>query len=72
MALAPIKLYVEVDSSDNIIACRAIAGGSDLIWVRSNSNSNDIYYDTGLVGIGTNNPKTTLDVTGEVKGFSVA
>ena len=62
-----IKLYVEVDGSDNITACRAIASGSDLIWGRSNSNANDIYYNTGLVGVGTDDPKTTLDVTGEVK-----
>jgi len=40
------------------------SGGGGGQWITSGSS---IYYDTGNVGIGTNNPQAKLDVSGNVK-----
>ncbi|WP_419172566.1 type II secretion system protein [Halobacteriovorax sp.] len=62
-----IKLWVQVDPSDAIIDCRTLSDGESTIFSRSATDPNDIYYNAGNVGIGTNSPVTKLDVNGGIK-----
>lgn len=43
-------------------ASEAATVGSSSVWSESPSNSNNIFYDTGNVGIGTNEPRFGLEV----------
>lgn len=62
-----INLYVEVNGSNIITACRSIASEmTDNLWKHGASQAN-INYDTGNVGIGTDVPVEKLDVSGGIK-----
>jgi len=43
-----------------------LTGLTDSKWVESITNPDDIYYTTGNVGIGTDNPGFNLDVNGDI------
>lgn len=58
-----LSAQVEIDSSKNITKCIAIGGLNDSLWQVSNTNTSDIFFQGGNVGIGTNNPQSTLDVS---------
>ena len=62
-----IKIMVNVDGSSNITSCRSVDTGGGSFWSRSTINYDDIYYQGANVGVGTNDPKTQLDVNGAVK-----
>lgn len=54
------------DSSGNEVALTGSSGGGSLsLWGQSGS---DIYYNTGNVGIGNNNPGARLDISGSGLG----
>jgi len=66
---------IKVDLSGNLIfsdhhsgatgftLSELVAGGASSPWL---SNGNDIYYNNGNVGIGTDNPAVKLEVDGEI------
>ncbi len=75
-----LQKFVDVITVDDITNTISTSGGfklpDDTIisekedlgkWSTSTSNSTDIYYNDGNVGIGTDNPEATLDVAGQVK-----
>lgn len=66
-----INLYVEVDGSNNITKCRALApSGNDTVWVPGNTIG-DVNFAGGNVGVGESNPVEKLEVAGAVKvGFT--
>ncbi len=59
-----IKLYVEVDASNNITKCRSIAAATTDIWTRGSGST--IFYSGGNVGIGTTNPQVSFQVAGAI------
>jgi prepilin-type N-terminal cleavage/methylation domain-containing protein len=62
-----VNLYVEVDSSNNITACRSISSEApDSLWKHGTVQSN-IDYETGNVGIGVSAPNEKLEVNGGVR-----
>ena len=66
-----ITLQTTIDAAGKITACKALAGaggsGGPGLWSQSTFNPNDIYYSTGFVGVGNNNPKEMLEVSGNIK-----
>lgn len=67
MVIKKINLYVEVDPSNNITACRSIAlATSDNLWKHGSVQAN-INYDTGNVGVGVDSPVERLEVNGAIK-----
>ncbi|MAF77016.1 MAG: hypothetical protein CME63_11665 [Halobacteriovoraceae bacterium] len=61
-----VKLKVEVDSSDLITTCVAVAASSET-WTKNPSDVTEIFYDVGQVGIGLSDPEAALDINGGVK-----
>lgn len=61
-----IKMSVETDSAGMIENCFSVFTGEDLMWVRSDSTPDDIYYPDGYVGVGTENPQDPLHVAGSI------
>ncbi|MCB9062715.1 MAG: hypothetical protein H6622_14420 [Halobacteriovoraceae bacterium] len=68
-----IKLSVILDGNQEITSCRALsiegAGGSSLWSLSSNSpqGQDNIFYNSGNVGIGLEDPKVSLDIAGSIK-----
>jgi len=54
----PTIAYEPIATQDWVTMQQEMGGGS--VW---DQNSSNIYYNTGKVGIGTNSPKATLNVT---------
>jgi type II secretory pathway pseudopilin PulG len=54
----------EGSGESRIISC---SRKSEDIWNRSTVNSDNVYYDQGSVGIGTDDPRVKLDVNGAIK-----
>ncbi|MBY0554487.1 type II secretion system GspH family protein [bacterium] len=68
--LAPdtITLKIKRDGSGNITECFALgsmSGGG--FWQSSPSNSSDIFFSGGNVGVGTSAPSAKLEVNGSIK-----
>jgi hypothetical protein len=59
-------LGVGFPGTNTITSCRSITSASDSVWRRQDPGS-AIYFMTGNVGIGTNNPAYALDVLGSVQ-----
>lgn len=59
-----INISVELDAANRIVGCIALAKMSDGIWQRSRVNPNNAFFMPNNIGIGTNDPKVTLDVMG--------
>ncbi|MCB9983915.1 MAG: tail fiber domain-containing protein [Rhodospirillales bacterium] len=55
-----VEICNEDDGSPGSFAWESVAAGANL-WSKTGS---DVYYDTGNVGIGLNNPNDALDVVG--------
>lgn len=62
-----IKLWIMTDSSSRITSCYAASTGEDLIWSREAANPDNIYYNSGNVGVGLDAPTEKLDVAGWVQ-----
>lgn len=60
-----INLYVTVDASNRITACRSLSNANADIWSRGSGST--IYYSGGNVGVGTSSPQTTLEVNGTIR-----
>lgn len=58
--LRTIKLYVE-GTPGAITNCRSLSSSSTDIW--SHGTGSDIFYSGGNVGVGTNNPETSVHIT---------
>ena len=59
-----IKLWVDVDPSNNIQECRAYALSEGHIWSRNFFDQRQIYYMGGNVGIGLAAPRQNFHVSG--------
>lgn len=59
-----VTLKIKINASNQITECYSIGTQVDGFWQPSPSNSNDIFYDGGNVGIGTAAPLAKLDVKG--------
>src|SRR3989338_4998265 len=60
-------VYVtNIDATNKIVDCTAMSGGGggSLIWRRNTTDSTNIYYDEGNVGIGTLSPVEKFQVEG--------
>lgn len=64
---AVLSAQVEIDASKNITKCIAIGGLNDSLWQVSTTNTSDIFFQGGNVGVGTNNPQAALEVNGPIK-----
>lgn len=62
-----IGLSIKTDAAGNLIECYAVGNDSDQHWQVSSVNADDIFYETGNVGIGTDNPLVKLDVNGGIR-----
>lgn len=62
-----IKIIYKLDISSRILSCFAYNNANDSFWVQSLSVPENIYYQVGNVGIGTNNPRSRLEVNGSIK-----
>lgn len=63
--LATITLLLVLNSSNQIVSCRAV-GDSLSIWKYA-ANGTDIYYNDGNVGIGVLTPTVSLDSNGPIR-----
>ncbi len=59
-----LSAHIDMNAAKTILNCIAVGGLSDSLWQLSPSNLNNIYFQTGNVGIGTSIPTTTLEVFG--------
>ncbi len=67
-----ISLQTRKNGTNQLVDCIALAKMSDGIWQYITGTNWDVFFVGGRVGIGNNDPKATLDVSGEVKiGTSV-
>lgn len=62
-----VRLDVSLDANKRLLACHAIGGTNDNIYLRETAATDGIYYDAGKVGFGVNIPQTQLDVKGELR-----
>lgn len=67
IASRSIMLMANLDVSNAITGCVALAKTTDGLWTLVPNTQWDIAYNGGNVGIGTPAPKTTLDVAGPIK-----
>jgi hypothetical protein len=63
LARGAANYVLTVNSSGSDIEWQAASGGGSSLWTQS---GNDIYYNSGNVGIQTNTPQYELDVSGNV------
>jgi hypothetical protein len=56
-----IKLYVETDTSNLIVKCRAFSSGESNIWERTEADINNIFFSDGSVLINTTVPFVGLE-----------
>lgn len=61
-----ITIRYSVDGSGNILSCYGLANNS-IYWARATNEEKNIFYEGGNVGIGTNDPKVSLDVNGDMR-----
>lgn len=57
-----LKIWVQTDSMKKITACRVISNGTDPIWKYSPTSSADIFFNSGRIGIGTDQPRQNLEI----------
>jgi hypothetical protein len=62
-----INMQVKLNGAGRIVECFTFGSLSDGIWQISPFNSSNIYYSAGNVGVATDNPDTTLQVSGSVR-----
>jgi type II secretory pathway pseudopilin PulG len=66
--IRPDVITLKVSLSGGVISnCFSIGMATDGFWQSTPSNLNNIYYNVGSVGIGTNNPRGALDVNGAIR-----
>ena len=58
-----IEIGLELNSSGVIISCAALSKSVDGLWQRSTANLNNIFYNSGFVGVGSTDPKFPLDIS---------
>lgn len=59
-----LRLSVTTDAGGNILSCMQVGDGSRSLWARQTGSPDNILYDRGAVGIGTNTPTELLEVVG--------
>ncbi len=57
-----ITLKIRRDGVGNIAECYSIGSQADGLWQISTADPNNIYYNTGRVGIGTDQPSAFLEI----------
>jgi type II secretory pathway pseudopilin PulG len=66
--LMKVTLYLQIrlNASNQVQECFSI-GGAEWLWRIAPNNMSNIFYQGGNVGIGTTDPKSKLDLDGELK-----
>jgi prepilin-type N-terminal cleavage/methylation domain-containing protein len=64
------KLAVIKNAANTAIDCYALSSnvGGESLWNVSPTVGNNIFYDSGNVGIGTNDPQSALHTVGQIRG----
>ena len=62
-----LALKVLKNAANQIIECSTLNGAGADLWSISTVDTNNIFYSTGNVGIGTSNPTVKLEVNGSIK-----
>ncbi len=63
-----VLLRIKRDGAGAITECFSIGSDSDGIWQVNPSNSSQVFYDAGSVGVGVVSPNATFQVAGTITG----
>lgn len=63
-------IWVKLSGPDTITDCGSVNFLHNSYWLRSFSDPQNINYQAGRVGVNSNSPTSTLDVTGQLRGMN--